>query len=352
MEIMGNIQAKVDQLHKRLTSSKGEDPKAAVTYEAILLDVSEEAASRATPFKLAFALALASLALSIIPPFAASGIVLALATLVIWFYSTKNEISIYQGKAVRIIAVIALVLGLAMSIFGMTGAALQNESDEASASEPAQSAVDVPAADYAEPVEDPHLSIMIGKRNDRPVQAIAVVVKGSTAEGLVIEDIRTIQPGRSQNLDYPAGTYEFSYESFIASSGEQAYLAQSVNCSFDGSESEEASLPLVLDTAKTQELVAAKEAEKAAAAEAEAAAQREAEAQAAAAAAAATAAKAQAESQAQSSSSSGGGTVYIAASGNGSKYHSRSSCSSMKGTISMSKAEAERQGYTPCKKCY
>lgn len=45
-------------------------------------------------------------------------------------------------------------------------------------------------------------------------------------------------------------------------------------------------------------------------------------------------------------------TVYIAASGNGTKYHSDPNCSRMKKTISMTVEEAEAQGYTPCKKCY
>lgn len=36
----------------------------------------------------------------------------------------------------------------------------------------------------------------------------------------------------------------------------------------------------------------------------------------------------------------------------GSKYHSTSSCSGMKNPSQVTKAEAERQGYTPCKRCY
>lgn len=45
-------------------------------------------------------------------------------------------------------------------------------------------------------------------------------------------------------------------------------------------------------------------------------------------------------------------TVYIAASGNGSKYHSDPKCSRMKKTVSMTREEAEAEGYEPCKKCY
>lgn len=46
------------------------------------------------------------------------------------------------------------------------------------------------------------------------------------------------------------------------------------------------------------------------------------------------------------------GTVYIASSGNGSKYHSNPSCSRMKDATPLTRSEAEAQGYTSCKKCY
>ena len=45
-------------------------------------------------------------------------------------------------------------------------------------------------------------------------------------------------------------------------------------------------------------------------------------------------------------------SVYIAASGNGTKYHSDPHCSRMNGVIEMSVEEAQAMGYTPCKKCY
>ncbi len=45
--------------------------------------------------------------------------------------------------------------------------------------------------------------------------------------------------------------------------------------------------------------------------------------------------------------------VYVAASGNGSKYHSDPNCSRMNGNvIEYSISDAESRGYTPCKKCY
>ena len=36
----------------------------------------------------------------------------------------------------------------------------------------------------------------------------------------------------------------------------------------------------------------------------------------------------------------------------GSKYHRDSSCSNMKSPTQVSISEAERMGYTPCKRCY
>lgn len=46
------------------------------------------------------------------------------------------------------------------------------------------------------------------------------------------------------------------------------------------------------------------------------------------------------------------GTVYIASSGNGTKYHSNPNCSRMKDATPMTRSEAEALGYTSCKKCY
>lgn len=44
--------------------------------------------------------------------------------------------------------------------------------------------------------------------------------------------------------------------------------------------------------------------------------------------------------------------VYIAGSGNGTKYHSNPNCSNMKNPIEISLSEAQARGYEPCKKCY
>lgn len=45
--------------------------------------------------------------------------------------------------------------------------------------------------------------------------------------------------------------------------------------------------------------------------------------------------------------------VYIAASGNGTKYHKSKNCSRMNGKVNKVKlSKAKKDGYEPCKKCY
>ena len=46
-----------------------------------------------------------------------------------------------------------------------------------------------------------------------------------------------------------------------------------------------------------------------------------------------------------------GDTVYVAGSGNGSKYHTDPNCSRMQDAVPMTRAQAENRGYTPCSKC-
>ena len=46
-----------------------------------------------------------------------------------------------------------------------------------------------------------------------------------------------------------------------------------------------------------------------------------------------------------------GDTVYVAGSGNGSKYHTDPNCSRMQDAVPMTRAQAESRGYTPCSKC-
>ena len=109
----------------------------------------------------------------------------------------------------------------------------------------------------------------------------------------------------------------------------------------------------VIDSARIE---AEKQAEEKARQRAEAQRQQEEEARRKAEAAAQAEAKQQVQ-QEQPASSSNAQTpvqavVYIAASGNGTKYHSDPHCSRMNGVIEMSVEEAQAMGYTPCKKCY
>lgn len=45
------------------------------------------------------------------------------------------------------------------------------------------------------------------------------------------------------------------------------------------------------------------------------------------------------------------GMVYVTGSGEGSKYHCDPSCSNIQDPVELTLAEAEAQGYTPCKRC-
>ena len=106
-----------------------------------------------------------------------------------------------------------------------------------------------------------------------------------------------------------------------------------------------------LDTAKmkqVEEEAAAKKAaeEKAAKEKAEAEKQAKAKEQAAAKQQSSSQSSATAKSNTQSEA-----TVYIASSGNGKKYHTRSTCSNMKGATALTVSQAKSRGYTPCKKC-
>lgn len=198
--------------------------------------------------------------------------------------------------------------------------------------------------------DQPFVSLEVSCAGEKPVDSLVVSIVGKTAEGVDFAESLTAVVGLTQKLDLEPGTYTFSFDAFLSVDGKQAYKAASSLYVFDGESSKTVKLSIVPDEEKTAEIVAADEAAKAAAeAEAAAAAQRAAEEKAAAEAAAAAQAQAAAR---QAQSDSGGGTVYVAASGKGSKYHSNPNCSRMKGTVTMSVSQAQAAGYTPCNKCY
>lgn len=198
--------------------------------------------------------------------------------------------------------------------------------------------------------DQPFVSLEVSCAGEKSVDSLVVSIVGKTAEGVDVSKSLTAVVGSTQKLDLEPGTYTFSFDAFLSVDGKQAYKAASSLYVFDGESSKTVKLSIVPDEEKTAEIVAANEAAKAAAeAEAAAAAQRAAEEKAAAEAAAAAQTQAAAR---QAQPDSGGGTVYVAASGKGSKYHSNPNCSRMKGTVTMSVAQAQAAGYTPCSKCY
>ncbi len=238
----------------------------------------------------------------------------------------------------RFMRVAAMVLSLLMAIGSCgcagTSSASKTELDQIPLAETgAQDAVGV-------------VSIEVGDTVNDPVESLPVNISGTSIDGAKVNDIVQVRVGVSQKLDLEPGTYTFSFDAFTTPAGDKAYKGASSLYVFDGKTDKVVKLPIVLDEEKMAEIAAAKEAEKAAEAEAAAKAQAEAEAKAQAEAAA----RAQAASQAQANAGEGG-TVYVAASGNGSKYHTNPNCSRMKGTISMTVSEAKAAGYTACSKC-
>lgn len=178
--------------------------------------------------------------------------------------------------------------------------------------------------------------------------SIVVKVEGMTSEGKAFSEKYRAIPGQKYDLDILAGEYIVSLDTGMPAKGSNVFACAPEEVSFDGVTDAHVVLAIRLDA---EAMAAAQQAE--AARLAAEAAQKEAEERAAAerAAAEAEAARIAQEQAAQRAAAESQYSVYIAASGNGKKYHTSSSCSGMKGTISMSIAEATAKGYTPCKKC-
>ena len=180
---------------------------------------------------------------------------------------------------------------------------------------------------------------------------IAVLIKGTADDGSSVSQRCTAIPGERCRVDIQPGDYEISLADGKASKGNNLFVAAPVPVRFDGSKNCDATLRMKLDSEKMKQLekeAAAKKAEEEKAAKQKAEAEKQAKAKQEA------AAKKQATQKAttQKAPAQTGQTVYIASSGKGKKYHSKSTCSGMKGATSLSKSAAESQGYTPCKKCY
>ena len=195
---------------------------------------------------------------------------------------------------------------------------------------------------------------------------LTVTVSGTTDDGEKIEDKYKAVPGQEYDLDYGGGEYVFTLDTDAKYNGEIICLAATENCSFDGEEDEMVVLHTAKDVEATDAAEKAIEEQKAAkekaaaeeqaqkeAEEAEAERQRIAEEEAAAAAAEQQRAEEEAAAAAAAAQSEPVDiTVYVAASGNGKKYHSTPYCSNMNDTRELSQSAAEAEGYTPCKKCW
>lgn len=214
------------------------------------------------------------------------------------------------------------------------------------------------------------LSFTVTSDDWEPAQDGDAIVKitGQTDAGRPVSDQYVAAvPDERYLTDLAAGEYEVSFTKMRTESA-RVFKAEMQRVQFDGQQDANVVLAVALDADATAlaekeaaeraaaEEAAAREAEAARIAQEEAAAaeaQRIAEEQAAAAEAQRIAEEqAAAEAAAAAAAQQNERTVYVAASGNGKKYHSSPSCSRMKGTISLTVSQAEAQGYGPCSKCY
>lgn len=249
-------------------------------------------------------------------------------------------------KASRGKAIFAGLVVLALTGAGISGAAESFKETNIPDSP-------VPLTEVAE--EEGVLSFMLtsSEWDDARDGSIVVRIDGTTDDGgAFLEDYKATV-NQKYDLEAAPGIYTIFLVSGIPAQGDNIFTCSPVMERFDGKKDRTIVLPIEIDTAKVAEAKKAAE-EKAQKEAAEKAAQEKAAAEAAAAEAARieaeqqAQAKAEAEAQAKSVQER---TVYIASSGKGKKYHYDSTCSKMKGTISLTISEAESQGYTPCSKC-
>lgn len=190
-------------------------------------------------------------------------------------------------------------------------------------------------------------------------QSVPVSISGTTEAGEKVEQTAEVVPGSTEQLDLPAGSYDFSVDGAKVSTSTVVYQTASAHADFSAEDDSTVALDVAEDTAATEELArkAEEEAAAKAQAEAEAAAQAQAEAEAAAKAQAEAEAKAQTEAAARQKAEEEAAaaqrneqTVYVTNSGK--KYH-RDGCQYLKKSkIPISLSSAQSQGYTPCSKCF
>ena len=180
-------------------------------------------------------------------------------------------------------------------------------------------------------------------------QSVPVSISGTTEAGETVERTAEVVPGSTEQLDLPAGSYDFAVDGAKVSTSTVVYQTASVHADFSAEGDSTVALDVAEDTAATEELArkAEEEAAAKAQAEAEAAAKAQAEAEAKAQAEAAARQKAEEEAAAAQRNEQ---TVYVTNSGK--KYH-RDGCQYLKKSkIPISLSSAQSQGYTPCSKCF
>ena len=179
-------------------------------------------------------------------------------------------------------------------------------------------------------------------------QSVPVSISGTTEAGEKVEQTAEVVPGSTEQLDLPAGSYDFAVDGAKVSTSTVVYQAASAHADFSAEGDSTVALDVAEDTAATEELARKAEEEAAKAqAEAEAAAKAQAEAEAKAQAEAAARQKAEEEAAAAQRNEQ---TVYVTNSGK--KYH-REGCQYLKKSkIPISLSSAQSQGYTPCSKCF
>lgn len=330
----------LDSITEARKSSKSDASSKSGTEYAVLSEVSADQPSLSIKLfgKMILALSILAIILSIIAPFAISGFILGCTVLGFsWYVKKKEKISVQK---------IALILSACAVFFGLVVAGVSANSANSEKLQLAQTGQELialqekTAAQEAELAkEDPVLSLEVVDPKPSGVKSLQIIVTGTTAAGVPVNDTRTVIVGGKNVLGYPSGDYQFAYAAFTSPDGKVIYKEGSTSCSYDEGVAKSVPLQLIENTEEMQRIAAEQEAARQAA---EAAAKAEAEAAAAAEAAAREAAQAQ-------SSVNNEYTVYITKTGE--KYHASGCQYLKKSKIPISESDARAQGYTPCSKC-
>lgn len=303
------------------------------------------AASAAKRPYLALILTALAFVLAIIPPLAAFGAVLSVAFLFAVALLQQEGVQQKLAPLAKVLAAVGLVFGLVINATYSPGHDQKlAESTSARASQTQQ----VAAADGK-------LSLFISLDDAASgIDEVKIGLEGKTSNGKTVKESLDVAPGHGKELNLGAGEYIFTYNP--DSQADKTTLCKYRSHSIEFSAAEDKMVRINLEGDEAAAAAAAAKAEEArVAAEqkaAEEAAEKQRKQEEAQQAAAREAAEREAAEQAAKAQNTEEATVYIAASGNGKRYHSNPNCSNMKGTVSLSVSAAQAQGYTPCQKCY